>query len=192
MLAASPGFDQPALLTGGEIAGAAEHSLLVQRHQQSRLFSMPINRGSAIIVAGVSLAERDAALDKLDDALISGGPLALLLASIAAALRPVESMRRRAATISSSEAGARLPLPQSIDEIHRLGSTLNEMLDRLEDGLVRERAFVANASHELRMPLTVLKAELEVTLRENGEASQLRGSAPDGTCRTGPAADAAT
>jgi len=180
VLAASPGFDQPALLTGGEIAGAAEHSLLVQRHQQSRLFSMPINRGSAIIVAGVSLAERDAALDKLDDALISGGPLALLLASIAAyglaaaALRPVESMRRRATTISSSEAGARLPLPQSIDEIHRLGSTLNEMLDRLEDGLVRERAFVANASHELRMPLTVLKAELEVTLRENGEASQLR------------------
>jgi two-component system OmpR family sensor kinase len=180
VLAASPGYDQPALLAGGEIAGAAEQPLLIQRHQQSRLFSMPINHGSAIVVAGVSLAERDAALDKLDNALVTGGPLALLLASIAAyglaaaALRPVESMRRRAATISSSDTTTRLPLPESVDEIHRLGSTLNEMLDRLQDGLIRERAFLANASHELRMPLTVLKAELEVTLRENGDTHQLR------------------
>ncbi len=180
VLAASPGYDRPALLAGGEIAGAAEQPLLTQRHQQSRLFSMPINHGSAIVVAGVSLAERDAALDKLDDALVTGVPLALLLASIAAyglaatALRPVESMRRRAATISSSDTTTRLPLPESVDEIHRLGSTLNEMLDRLQDGLERERAFLANASHELRMPLTVLKAELEVTLREDGDTDQLR------------------
>jgi two-component system OmpR family sensor kinase len=180
VLAAGPGYDKPALLAGSEIAGATQEPLLIQRHQQSRLFSMPINHGSAIVVAGVSLAERDAALDKLDDALVTGGPLALLLASIAAyglaaaALRPVESMRRRAATISSSDTTTRLPLPESVDEIHRLGSTLNEMLDRLEDGLVRERAFLANASHELRMPLTVLKAELEVTLRENGDTHQLR------------------
>ena len=73
VLAASPGYDRPALLAGGEIAGAAEQPLLTQRHQQSRLFSMPINHGSAIVVAGVSLAERDAALDKLDDALVTGG-----------------------------------------------------------------------------------------------------------------------
>jgi two-component system, OmpR family, sensor kinase len=182
VLAASPGFEHPALLTHREIARAASHSLLLQRHQSSRLFSMPINHGSAIVVAGVLLTERDAALDKLDNALVTGGPIALLLASIAAyglaaaALRPVESMRRRAATISSGEIGARLPLPESIDEIHRLGSTLNEMLDRLHDGLERERAFVANASHELRMPLTVLKAELEVTLREEGDTDQLRSA----------------
>jgi two-component system, OmpR family, sensor kinase len=180
VLAASAGFEHPALLTHREISQAAGRSLLLQRQQSSRLFSMPINHGSAIVVAGVLLAERDAALDKLDNALVTGGPVALLLASIAAyglaaaALRPVESMRQRAATISSGEIGARLPLPESIDEIHRLGSTLNEMLDRLHDGLERERAFVANASHELRMPLTVLKAELEVALRENGDTHQLR------------------
>ena len=71
-------------------------------------------------------------------------------------------MRRRAATISTGEISAKLPLPDSVDEIYRLGSTLNKMLARLEQGFEHERAFVADASHELRMPLTVLMAELEV------------------------------
>src|ERR1700733_12317535 len=95
-------------------------------------------------------------------------------------------MRRRAATISTDEISTRLPLPESDDEIRRLGTTLNAMLDRLEDGLLHERMFVANASHELRMPLAVLKAELEVSLRERGDTTALReamGSAVEETDR---------
>jgi signal transduction histidine kinase len=95
-------------------------------------------------------------------------------------------MRARAATISSGDVGARLPLPDSLDEVHRLGSTLNEMLARLEQGLEHERAFVADASHELRSPLAVLKAELEVALLENGTPDELRaavGSAVEETDR---------
>ena len=60
------------------------------------------------------------------------------------------------------------------------------MLDRLEDGLNHERMFIANASHELRMPLAVLKAELEVSLRERGGEHALReamGSAVEETDR---------
>jgi signal transduction histidine kinase len=60
------------------------------------------------------------------------------------------------------------------------------MLDRLEEGMAHERMFIANASHELRMPLAVLKAELEVALRERGGAAALRdaiGSAIEETDR---------
>jgi signal transduction histidine kinase len=74
-------------------------------------------------------------------------------------------MRQRAAEISSDRADRRLPLPPARDEIHRLGETLNDMLDRLEEGLARERRFVADASHELRTPLASLRTELELALR---------------------------
>jgi signal transduction histidine kinase len=66
-----------------------------------------------------------------------------------------------------------LPVPPTHDEIGRLGETLNAMLDRLEAGLERERAFVADASHELRTPLSVLKAELELALREGRTREEL-------------------
>jgi two-component system OmpR family sensor kinase len=103
--------------------------------------------------------------------LLVGGPLALLIASLvgyamaAAALRPVERMRRRAAAISAAETGERLPVPPANDEIGRLGRTLNEMLSRLEAAFGRERSFVSDASHELRTPLAILRTELELALR---------------------------
>ena len=82
-----------------------------------------------------------------------------------AALRPIESMRRRAADISTSSLHERLPVPSADDEVSRLGETLNAMLARLEDGLERERRFVADASHELRTPLALLKTELALALK---------------------------
>jgi signal transduction histidine kinase len=82
--------------------------------------------------------------------------------------RPVEAMRQRAERISLSREGERLPLPAAQDEVRRLGETLNEMLARLEASLERERRFVADASHELRTPIAVLKTELETLLRVAG------------------------
>jgi signal transduction histidine kinase len=137
----------------------------------ARLIARPVRAGGAIIVAGTTLKERERANESLTRALLIGVPIALLLASAAAitligfALRPVEKMRSRAATISAGEADARLPLPEAQDEIRRLGETLNEMLARLQQAFARERAFVADASHELRTPLAILKAELELASR---------------------------
>jgi two-component system OmpR family sensor kinase len=182
VLGTSGGRSQPPLLHSSELAAALRAPRLIQRAETFRLYSLPLPSEQRIVVVGVPLAERDAALDKLDTNLLIGIPPALLLATLAAyalaagALRPVEKMRRRAAMISTDEISTRLPLPSSQDEIRRLGITLNQMLDRLEAGLNHERLFIANASHELRMPLAVLKAELEVSLRERGDAEQLRGA----------------
>ena len=78
-------------------------------------------------------------------------------------LSPVESIRREVADIKGDELHRRVPTPDSQDEIARLASTMNEMLDRVEDATERQRRFVADASHELRGPLTRLRSSLEVT-----------------------------
>lgn len=129
-----------------------------------------------------ALGDRDEVLASLLALMLVVGPVALLLAAFAghrlagAALRPVESMRREAAEISSETSGRRLPVPVARDEVRRLGETLNEMLERLDEGLLRERRFVADAGHELRTPLSLLLTELELALRRPRSNEELQSA----------------
>lgn len=149
----------------GSLRGSTE---LSRPHGEWRYLAVPA-RGGLVVVAR-SLAPRAESLQRLFRELLFAAPLALLLASLAgyglaaAALRPVEAMRRRAAAVSATSPG-RLPVPAARDEISRLATTLNEMLERLEAAFEHERLFVANASHELRTPLAMLRTELELALR---------------------------
>src|SRR5204863_462829 len=108
------------------------------------------------------------------------GPIALLLATglgyllAGAGLRAVDAMRRRAEEISADRPGERLPVPRTRDELERLGETLNEMLARLEAALERERGFVAEAGHELRTPLALLRAQLDFALHHGETEADLR------------------
>lgn len=79
-------------------------------------------------------------------------------------LRPVEAIRAEVADISGSALDRRVPEPASDDEIARLARTMNAMLDRVEGSVDRQHRFVADASHELRSPLTRIRSELEVDL----------------------------
>jgi signal transduction histidine kinase len=80
------------------------------------------------------------------------------------ALRPVEAIRAEVADISGHDLHRRVPVPATADEVARLAQTMNGMLDRLEASADAQRRFVADASHELRSPLAVLQATLEVAL----------------------------
>jgi signal transduction histidine kinase len=185
-----PTSERP-VLTPAELARARTQTMLLTHedvaaadHTQARLLATPREaRGrQLIVVVGTSLEDRNDTLKNLGKLLLIGGPAALLLASLAgygiasASLRPVERMRRRAAAVSAAEPGQRLPVPPTNDEIGRLGHTLNAMLARLETALNRERTFVSDASHELRMPLSVLKTELELALRRGRSVEELEAA----------------
>ena len=108
--------------------------------------------------------------------------LVALLAAISwrvlgAALRPVEALRSGAEEITGGARPGRLPVPDSRDEIHRLAVTLNGMLHRLATARERQRAFVADAAHELRSPLTNMRTELEVAQRLSDSTDWLALSA---------------
>ncbi|MDQ3867345.1 MAG: ATP-binding protein [Actinomycetota bacterium] len=187
LIASSRSTARPAV-SPREAARAASEAFFLRREAVAgiddrplRLRVAPVRVGerTVVLVVGASLEDRADALAGLRTQLLVVGPLALLLSSLAgyglaaAALRPVDAMRRRAAEISAERPGERLPVPEGEDEVRRLGETLNAMLDRLEAGLARERRFVADASHELRTPLALLRAELELALRRPRSLAEL-------------------
>ena len=185
---APPALRHRTLLTADQLQRARRRTIYVERatpfaeSDRVRLLATPVTAQSRrlVVVVGASLDATTEARDRLGRLLLLGGPIALLIASLAGygaaagALRPVESMRRRAQQIQASRPGRRLPVPPTGDEVARLGETLNEMLERLEDALARERRFVSDASHELRTPLSIIKAELELALRDADDVEALR------------------
>ncbi|MGI9022059.1 MAG: peptidoglycan-binding protein [Acidimicrobiales bacterium] len=79
-------------------------------------------------------------------------------------LRPVEAIRAEVAAIGGSDLQRRVPVPTGDDEIARLARTMNTMLERVDAAAQAQARFVADASHELRSPLTRMRSELEVDL----------------------------
>lgn len=145
-----------------------------------------------IVIVGATLGDVTEAISRLFWVVVTAGPVAILLTAGAgwllagAMLRPVEQMRLEAAAVSSSDPARRLPVPRTGDELARLATTLNSMLDRLQESIERERRFIDNASHELRSPLATLRGEIELALTRKREAPELEASlrsAEEDVCR---------
>ncbi|MEU5692417.1 HAMP domain-containing sensor histidine kinase [Actinosynnema sp. NPDC020468] len=107
--------------------------------------------------------------------LLAGGATGLLLligvvvwVAVGRVLRPVESIRREMADITAHDLARRVPVPRARNEIAALVTTVNSTLDRLETAVEDNRRFVADASHELRSPITALRAELEIATAHPG------------------------
>jgi len=136
---------------------------------------------SAALVIGRPMEDIEQALSGLMRTLIIAVPLTMLIAGgggvflARRALKPVDQMIQTAQDIEESDLSQRINV-KTKDELGRLGSTLNQMIERLEKAFKRQRQFTGDASHELRAPLAVMQAESTLTLQKERSASEYQKS----------------
>jgi signal transduction histidine kinase len=171
--------DGDAFTSHATALGSSQMRVIVTR---AALHGQPV-----MVVTAISLTDVGALLDSLLRILVIAVPLILLAAAIAtwlavgSALRPVDEMRAAAdeIVVAPGHPAPRLPVLDSGDELARLADTLNRMLERLHSATEQQRAFVADAAHELRSPIASIRAQLDVALATPTSSTQWRKLAAD-------------
>lgn len=135
------------------------------------------NKGkvAGYILIAMSLEEPRLVLKNLSGVLWISYPVILLLLFFTArfiagrSIKPIQSITETASAIRRENLNSRIALPRNKDELFILSKTINDLLERIESAIVREKQFTADASHELRTPLAVVKGTLEVLIRKPRE-----------------------
>ena len=146
---------------------------------QPRLESPPLSDILRLtIVVGATLSHIENQLRTLGLALIALSTVIWLFAALLGrwlcrnALMPLTRMASSMATISPADFSQRLATHNSGDELEELGVAFNQLLDRLQASFERQRRFAAEASHQLRTPLTALLGQVDVALRRDRSAAE--------------------
>jgi len=144
--------------------------------------SFIVNRRVWRVQIETSLAAIDNLLAHLRLVLIMLSPIVIGIACAGGywlggrALRPVDEMTAAARSISIENLSARLPVPTARDELQRLAETWNQMLARLQNAVDRLSRFTADAAHELRTPLSVIRTTAEIAARKPRPAETYRAA----------------
>ncbi|MEJ2053725.1 MAG: histidine kinase dimerization/phospho-acceptor domain-containing protein [Calditrichaceae bacterium] len=138
------------------------------------------NSIEAYIMIAIPFEESALVLSNLKYVLFISFPVVLLLIFSISRLiagkiiAPVNTVTTTAELITRENMNERIPVPSRKDELYKLTSTINSLLDRLQDAVIREQQFTADASHELRTPIAVIRGTLEVLIRKDREPEQYK------------------
>lgn len=140
-----------------------------------RQIQVPLYQGTKIIgylIVAMSLEDSAMVLHNLFVILLVAYPMILLVLFFIArfiagrSIKPISAIIETSNIITKDNLKSRIPLPQNRDELFTLSQTINNLLDRVENAIEREKQFTSDASHELRTPLAVIKGTLEVLVRK--------------------------
>jgi two-component system OmpR family sensor kinase len=187
VLASSPALSDQPLVPVSARPGLTDEPVSVEQTvggERVRIVVVPVARpnGRYVVTVGGSLTTTEAALDQVRTGVMAGGVAVVVLASLGAwllagaALRPVEQLRAAVAAVPPDQPGQALQVPATRDELAALARTMNQLLGRISQALERERLLIADASHELRNPLAVLRTELELANQPDRSQAELAES----------------
>ncbi len=176
----SPFLDahQSAIIPPDQIKRPIMRSRRIEGHAlRFALRKLEVNGHTFTVEMGAPAEDVVETLTEFRSYLLMFAPLLLLAAAGGGywlsrrALSPVDALVRTAREVSGSNLSSRLQRLETGDELQRLSDTLNEMLDRIESAFLRITEFTADASHELRTPVSLIRTEAELALRRSrGEA----------------------
>jgi heavy metal sensor kinase len=136
--------------------------------------------GYAVVAESLGILDKD--LERLRNNFYAGIPIILLLASVGGyflarkSLSPIALMDQQTRRITADNLSERLDLPNSRDELGRLATTINQLLGRLDAAFTEQQRFIADASHELRTPVAILRSEAEIALERDRAADEYKNS----------------
>jgi heavy metal sensor kinase len=179
-LFASTGFESPIGNLPKERKSVAFNAKIAGEHFRVWRDSIDVAGIRYDIILATSTKEPDEALERFRHILYMGVPSLLLIAALGGywmsrrALAPVDEIIQSARKISAQNLAMRLAVPQTGDELERLATTLNEMLSRFDTAFQRITQFTADASHELRTPVAVIRTSAELALRQPRAETEYR------------------